>query len=550
MNDRRIDDLVSEAKTLHYSRRQVLRRATALGLSVPAVSAALTTSGYAAPGQVRKFGKAPAQLEGTKLNILGASYFVPAGQERFDAQCQEWGEPNGVEVIGRLRRLARPASQDRRLDSGAVRARISSSSGIRGHHLYQENLVDVNDIATPLGDAAGGFYDWVVKTASVDGAWYSIPYGTSSSAYVYRPSYFAEVGAETFPDTWEDLFTVGKALKEMGKPLGQALGHSLGDPPSFTYAYMWAYGAMEVEEDGTTVAFNKPEFVEGMQIFIQGWKDAFDETGLAWDDSANNTAFLADQLSATLNGSSVYLRAIGPEADGGVPAVAADINHADFPQGPAGRFTNIGAQSWGITTYSDNIDGAKSFLEYWYSPEQLTSWYEANGGYYIPAAPDYTELEVYTAESESWPPISTWSTTAATRATPVRRTQTRRLPTPSTSSSTPSPAPSRTTMPRARSNGAPISSSASTASRRTSFRFAGTGGATRAAGPPPIKVSPDGTRANDHRLRQSQIQPARSRGSLFAAGRRARLALHDPGLEHPRPLHGLSVLPGHLPLAH
>ena len=49
MNDRRIDDLVSEAKTLHYSRRQVLRRATALGLSVPAVSAALTTSGYAAP---------------------------------------------------------------------------------------------------------------------------------------------------------------------------------------------------------------------------------------------------------------------------------------------------------------------------------------------------------------------------------------------------------------------------------------------------------------------------------------------------------------------
>ena len=184
----------------------------------------------------------------------------------------------------------------------------------------------------------------------------------------------------------------------MGKPLGQALGHSLGDPPSFTYAYMWAYGAMEVEEDGTTVAFNKPEFVEGMNIFIQGWKDAFDETGLAWDDSANNTAFLADQLSATLNGSSVFLRAIGPEEDGGVPAIAEDINHADFPQGPAGRFTNIGAQSWGITTYSDNIDGAKSFLETFYSPDMLTSWYEANGGYYIPAAPNYTELEIYTAD--------------------------------------------------------------------------------------------------------------------------------------------------------
>ena len=96
---------------------------------------------------------------------------------------------------------------------------------------------------------------------------------------------------------------------------------------------------------------------------------------MAWDDSANNTAFLSDQLSATLNGSSVYLKAIGPEADGGVPAIAADINHADFPQGPAGRFTNIGGAACGITSYSKNIDGAKSFLEYWYSTDQFTSWY-------------------------------------------------------------------------------------------------------------------------------------------------------------------------------
>jgi multiple sugar transport system substrate-binding protein len=216
-------------------------------------------------------------------------------------------------------------------------------------------------------------------------------------------SYFREAGAETFPDTWEELFAVGKTLKEMGKPLGQALGHSLGDPPSFTYPYMWAYGAMEVEDDGTTVAFNRPEFVEGMNIFLQAWTDAFDETGLAWDDSANNTAFLADQLSATLNGSSIYIRASGPEEEGGVPEIAEDMNHADFPAGPAGRFTQLGSQSWGITSYSNNIDAAMDFLQYWYSQDQLTSWYEANEGYYIPATPMYTELEVYTADPKLAP---------------------------------------------------------------------------------------------------------------------------------------------------
>ena len=50
MTDKRIDGLISEAKRLKYSRRQVMRRAVALGLSVPAVTAALNTSGYAAPG--------------------------------------------------------------------------------------------------------------------------------------------------------------------------------------------------------------------------------------------------------------------------------------------------------------------------------------------------------------------------------------------------------------------------------------------------------------------------------------------------------------------
>ena len=395
MSDQKIQGLVSEAKSLRYSRRQVLKRATALGLSVPAVTAALQTSGYAAPGSGPRFAKAPAQLEGTTLNILGNTYYVQDGQTRFEEMLNAWGEENGVEVQADFVAFADVQAR--------IGAAVQAGSGPDiiqmwdpWPYLYQESLVDVNDIATTIGDASGGFYDWVTNTASVGGQWYSIPYGTSSSAYAYRESYFKEAGADTFPDTWEDLFAVGKNLKEMGKPLGQALGHSIGDPPSFTYSYMWAHGAMEVEEDGTTVAFNKPEFIDGMQKFIEGWKGAFDETGLAWDDSANNNAFLTDQISATLNGSSIYLTAAKPEADGGVPEIHADMNHGGFPAGPAGRFNNLGAQSWGIMNYSGNIEGAKSWLQYFYDVDNLTSWYNANGGYYIPSMPDYSELPIFT----------------------------------------------------------------------------------------------------------------------------------------------------------
>jgi multiple sugar transport system substrate-binding protein len=396
MTEDRVTQLVDEATKLRYSRRQVLRRAVALGLSVPAVSAAYAASAAAAP-RTRMFNKAPAFLQGTKLNVLASSYFVPSAQDFYVQQLEQWGNDNGVEVSADF--VNWPDLQPK------IGAAVNSKSGADiiemwdvWPNLYYQNMVDVHDVAMAIGDAEGGYFDWVTKTAAVDDHWYTIPYGTSTSAFAYRMSYFNQAGATEFPKTWEELFTVGKALKEMGKPLGQALGHSLGDPPSFAYPYMWSYGAMEVEEDGKTIAFNKPEFVEGMNIFIQGWKDAYDETGLSWDDSVNNSAFLSDQLSATLNGSSIYLAAKKPEEEDGNPALAEDINHADFPEGPAGRFTNIGSRSYGIMNYSDNVEGAQAFLEWWYAPENFQAWLEAFQGYIVGPTPKYVELPIYTED--------------------------------------------------------------------------------------------------------------------------------------------------------
>ena len=114
-------------------------------------------------------------------------------------------------------------------------------------YLYQENMVPVDDLAQAVSEEYGGFYDWVVDTASVDGKWYSVPHGNSSSAFAYRISLVEEAGIEdpknNFPTTYEDLFALGKTLKEMGKPFGQAMGHSQGDPPAFAYPFMWAHGA-------------------------------------------------------------------------------------------------------------------------------------------------------------------------------------------------------------------------------------------------------------------------------------------------------------------
>ncbi len=403
MSDERVTELLREAKALRYSRRGILKRAAALGLSAPAVSAALAASAAAAPG-ARNFGKAPAHLQGTKLNILAGTYFVPAGQEHYTQRAQAWGAENGVEVTVDY------------INWPDIQARIGSAvSGGAGPdivemrdtwpYLYYKNLVDLNDLAIRIGQERGGYFDWVTNTASVDGHWYSIPVGLSSAAYAYRTSYFEQAGvtdpATNFPKTWEELFAVGKNLKAMGKPIGQALGHSLGDPPNFCYSYMWSYGAMEVMEDGKTVAFHTDQFVDGMTKFVQGWKDAFDDTGLAWDDTVNNRAFLSDQISATINGSSIYIAAQDPED--GNPDIAADMNHAGFPAGPAGRFNILGSWSYGILSYSPNQEAARAFLEWWSSPAEYQAWLEVQQGYIIPPVPQFAELPIYTEDPKLAP---------------------------------------------------------------------------------------------------------------------------------------------------
>jgi multiple sugar transport system substrate-binding protein len=413
MSDPRRDTLLDEALRLRLSRRGIMRRGAALGLSAAAISGVLATTGRASATR-----RAPAFIQERTLNTLQATYFVPAGQEFFTKVAQDWGGQNGVTVTTDY--IGWPDLQPR------IASAVEGGSGPdviemwdTWPFLYYENMVPVEELAQEVSEEFGGYYDWVVNTASVDGKWYSVPHGSSSSAFAYRISLFEEAGItdpkNNFPETYEDLFAVGKTLKEMGKPFGQALGQSLGDPPSFAYPYMWSYGAMEVGEDGK-VAINQPQFVEALQAFIQHWKDAYDETGLSWDDGANNRAFLSDQISGTLNGSSVYLAAVAAKEgestlDYEVLVDPADIWHAGYPTGPAGRFNVLGSRSHAAMSYSPNAEAAVEFIRYFYSPEVFIPWLEAQGGYIIPMAPGYADLEIYTGNPAlaPYPAVSDYS---------------------------------------------------------------------------------------------------------------------------------------------
>ena len=63
---------------------------------------------------------------------------------------------------------------------------------------------------------------------------------------------------------------------------------------------------------------------------------------LSWQDPSNNKAFIAEEISLTTNGVSIYFALKG---DPKTAAVAADTNHAAVPKGVVGKRAEIARSS-------------------------------------------------------------------------------------------------------------------------------------------------------------------------------------------------------------
>src|SRR5512136_2761771 len=166
------------------SRREFLKAGVAGTAAV-----GLTTLGG---GSRQVFGQAPAAIKGTKLAILQGTYFVPAGQELYKKQAQEWGQANGVTMATDF------------LNWPDLQPKIAAAIQAGGYDivelwpgwnfLYQKNLLDLTDMAEEVGRRGGGFEEFVLSSCRVQGRYLGIPFGHSGTAVNYRISWFKEAG--------------------------------------------------------------------------------------------------------------------------------------------------------------------------------------------------------------------------------------------------------------------------------------------------------------------------------------------------------------------
>jgi len=353
-------------------------------LKVSGATAAAATAGIEGILEARR---APAWAQGTKLHWVRWVDFIPESDVELKRQMPEASKALGAEVV--FETINANDLQPR------ITAAIQSASGAdifnfqyNWAHLYQSAAADVTDVVTELAKAEGGLYEVYPPSCSVNGRWLAVPHSIVGNAVAYRRSWLQEAGASTYPKTWDEARKLFTVLKQKGKPYGQTLGHTFGDAPVFTYTMLWAYGGAETDKSGKKVVLNGKGAVESVKFMQAFWKDCCDEGGLAWDDTNNNRAFHAGEISATLNGASIYIVAKRKrdaiKDEKGEP-MWQDIDHAPLPAGPTGAYLLFLNQSHAVMKYSKNQKLAKDFLRWLHKKENYEKWFQTQEGYSVGA---------------------------------------------------------------------------------------------------------------------------------------------------------------------
>ena len=341
--------------------------------------------------------QAPVFAQQSQVHWIKWNDFVPASDELLRKSML----PEAMKALGIKINLETVNGNDLQ---PRVTVAIQSGSGpdvfmlFNNHpHIYGSSAVDVSDVASAIGKAQGGYYD-VAKANTTEGRkTLSVPWAVIGAEIAYRKSWFDEIGYSKFPETWEQYHDAGKKLKAKGRPLGQTLGHTFGDAPTFSYPYLWSWGGKEVDEKGKVV-LNSKETIESVKFMKTFWKDAFDEGGLAWDDTNNNRAFLSGTISATLNGASIYIETLRKpdqyKTEGGKP-MKEDIRHSPLPKGPKGQFGFHLFQSHMVMSYSKNQKAAKEFLTWIHTPANYEKWFVSQKGYSTPPTAQWEKHKMW-----------------------------------------------------------------------------------------------------------------------------------------------------------
>lgn len=232
----------------------------------------------------------------------------------------------------------------------------------------QAGTLVANGLLAPvdLGDKADQFVENAKAACTFDGVLYCMPYATENLGFFYNTDL-----VETPPATWDEVVTIGEALKNEGKVtyIMALTGTTYDLYPLFTAFGGYIFGK---DDKGNYNPEDLGLDNEGMIAALTWVADNVAKGNLPTDtDWANNHALFE-------TGEVPFIMA-GPWALDRIRQSGVPYAVTNFPAGPAGEgFPFAGTQGFFISSQSENVLLAQAFLtEFVATEEVMQKLYEA-----------------------------------------------------------------------------------------------------------------------------------------------------------------------------
>jgi len=337
---------------------------------------------------------------GAKLTLMRWKRFVPAEDEAFNAIVAAFKAATGTEFT-----VFSESFEDLQPKASVAANTGAGLDMVWGTHalpqLFPTKVVKMNDVADYLGKKYGGWSDGPARTVKSGDDWLGIPIATVGGYLTYRKSATDKAGFKDFPKDFPGFLEMCKALKANNTPAGFALGHATGDANGWCQWLLWAHGGKVVNEKNEVV-IDSPETIAALE-YVKELYPSFIPGVLSWNDSNNNKAFLAGEISLTLNGISIWT--VGKNSpDPKQQEIAKDMDHAAAPVGPVGKPTeqqNV-LVAYGYK-YSKYPKAVKEYIRFMWEKENYDAWEVASNGYVAPPLPAYNDNPVWTSDPKITP---------------------------------------------------------------------------------------------------------------------------------------------------
>ncbi len=355
--------LVNDYLAGGMNRRDMLKRAGALGISVPVLSAALGARG--AVGQTPA--ASPAEDEELSLgDWSGQTLRVSIAMAESEAQVfndvvvSQFNEMTGgdVEVVN-IEAIDVVNTLNAQVESGNIQLDL----------LVQDNntlapLVDgglVEEIPDAEDIMPGATIEALKEVLQFDGTYYFLPARPNVQITFYNSAKFEEYGVEP-PKTWDDLLSAGQTIQE-NAGVGQiSIQGEAGGPVGVTVTqFLWQAGGdpLEINSEAGQEAF---QFMQDLKPYLtpQYPTATFDTT---------NTYILQESVVLAQNWPFGVTVIVG---EGGKDEV---LTYEGW-EGPEGNVLVLGGDVFGIAAGTQNRDMALDFTRLWMSrdvQEQLTA---------------------------------------------------------------------------------------------------------------------------------------------------------------------------------